>query len=281
MKKSKLILFCITILLFSQHVNAGFPIGKGRWMLVPTFNHYVATSYWDDNRTLHNFDNNGRFVSNYLGVYGGYGVNRDWEILFKVPFISNTYTSDSLIEPNSGIGDVNLGVCYYLSHYDYMRHLSLTGTLIIPFYSNNAAIYKHTLLGYGAMGLEAKLGYAGTNQKVLKKTFYDLEVGVRQYFATEGPTQLFTNLTFGVPIDESWKATATLRGVTSSSPYGNISSNFVASTVNREYDYLRFEVAAGVKATRSTSVWLSIYTDLMGKHIGKGSGYSIFAVIKF
>ncbi len=281
MKKSKLILFCITILLFSQQVNAGFPIGKGRWLLVPTFNHYVANSYWDDNRSLHNFDNNGRFVSNYFGVYGGYGINRDWEFVFKVPFISNTYTSDVLIEPNSGIGDVNLGVCYYLSHYDYYRHLSLTGTLIVPFYSNDTATYKHTLLGNGSMGIEAKLGYAGTNQKFLKKTFYDLEVGIRQYFATEGPTQLFTNLTFGVPIDDSWKAAATLRGVTSSSPYGNRNSNFAFSPLNREYDYLRFELAAGVKATRSTSIWLSVYTDIMGKHIGKGSGYSVFAVIKF
>jgi len=281
MKKNKLILFCIALLLITQQANAGFPIGKGRWLLVPTFNHYVASSYWDDNRTLHSFDKSGRFVSNYLGVYGGYGINRDLEFIFKVPFISNTYTDTTLIEPNSGIGDVNIGLCYYLSHYDYFRHLSLTGTLIIPFYSNQTDVYKHTLLGYGAMGIEAKLGYAGTNQKVLKKTFYDLEVGVRQYFATEGPTQLFTNLTFGVPIDESWKACATLRGVTSSSPYGNISSNFVASTVNREYDYLRFELAAGVKATRSTSIWLSVYTDILGKHIGKGSGYSIFAVIKF
>ena len=131
------------------------------------------------------------------------------------------------------------------------------------------------------MGIEAKLGYAGTNQKFLKKTFYDLEVGIRQYFATEGPTQLFTNLTFGVPIDDSWKAAATLRGVTSSSPYGNRNSNFAFSPLNREYDYLRFEFAAGVKATRSTSIWLSVYTDIMGKHIGKGSGYSVFAVIKF
>ena len=283
MKRIKLILFCIVTILFVQNVNAGFPIGKGRWLLVPTFNHYVATNYWDNNRTLKSFDANGKFVSTYLGVYGGYGINRDWEFIFKVPFLSNTYSSDTLLERNSGLGDINLGITYYLSHYDYYRHLSITGTLIIPFYSNQASVYKHTLLGYGVMGIEGKLGYAGTNQNFLKKTFYDLEVGVRQYFETEGPTQLFTNLTFGVPLDENWKICGTLRGITSSSPYSNnfTSSSSVPNAVNLDFDYIRAEIAAGTKVSRSTSIWMSIYTDITGRHVGKGSGYSFFAVIKF
>ena len=283
MKKIKLLFFCLATVLFVQQANAGFPIGKGRWMLVPTFNHYSASSYWDDSRNLKDFSNNGRFVSNYFGVYGGYGINRDWEFVFKVPFISNRYSENNFLEQNSGLGDVNLGVTYYINHYDYYRHLSVTGTLIIPFYSNDT-LTKHTWLGYGNFGIEGKLGYAGTNKEFLKKTFYDLEVGVRQFFAAEGPTQLFTNLTFGVPLDESWKLCATLRGLTSSSPYPNAfyaNSSTINALVNRDYDYLRFEIAAGVKATRSTSLWLSVYTDIMGRHVGKGSGYSLFAVIKF
>ena len=283
MKSFKLIFFCIATILIVQNARAGFPIGKGRWLLVPTFNHYVATSYWDNGRNLNDFSKTGnaKFVSNYFGLYGGYGINRDWEFVFKLPFISNRYVDTGYLEQNTGFGDVNLGITYYLSHYDYYRHLSLTGTLIIPFYHNDTTNLKHTLLGYGVMGIEGKLAYAGTNQNFLKKTFYDLEFGVRQYFATEGPTQLFTNLTFGVPIDENWKIAGTLRGVTSSSPYQTLNANLVTAQVNRDFDYLRFELAGGVKATRSTSIWASVYTDLIGRHIGKGSGYSLFAVIKF
>ena len=282
MKNFKLIFFCVAALLIVQHAKAGFPIGKGRWLLVPTFNHYVATSYWDDNRDLKDFDKNGKFVSNYFGVYGGYGINRDWELVFKIPFLTNTYSQTDTLERNSGMGDVNIGICYYLSHYDYYRHLSLTGTLIIPFYSNQPTLFKHTLLGYGAFGVEGKLSYAGTNQNFLKKTFYDLEFGVRQFFATEGPTQLFTNLTFGVPVDDNWKICGTLRGISSSSPYGNFNSNTVVpNAVNRDYDYLRVELAAGTKVSRSTSIWGSVYTDVLGRHVGKGTGYSLFAVIKF
>ena len=282
MKRIKYIVVCIVALMVAQQVHAGFPIGKQRWLLVPTFNHYAATSYWDDSRTLKDFNPSARFVSNYFGLYGGYGINRDWEIVFKLPYIANRYVTSGYLEQTSGIGDVNVGVTYYLNHFDYYRHLSITGTLILPFYSNDTTVSKHTLLGYGTVGLEAKIGYAGTNQNFLKNTFYDLEGGVRQYLSSQGPSQFFTNLTFGVPLDDNWKISGTLRGVISSSPYGNLfNSGYVTPLVNRDFDYLRFEVAAGVKATRSTSIWASLYTDIMGRHIGQGSGYSLFAVIKF
>ena len=74
----------------------------------------------------------------------------------------------------------------------------------------------------------------------------------------------------------------TIRGITSSSPYGNFNSNTsVPNAVNRDFDYIRAELAGGTKVSRSTSIWGSIYTDIMGRHVGKGFGYSLFAVIKF
>jgi len=283
MKKLKIFsLIVLLLVMFQQTARAGFPIGKGRWLLVPTYIHYSATGYWDDNRQLQSYTYSGKFTSNYFGLYGGYGINRDLEFVFNVPYVIQTYSSTTIYQQNSNLGDVMLGLCYYLNHFDYYRHLSITGSLIIPFYSNDtttSTAYAKVPIGFGVFGIEAKLGYAGTIQgNFLHNCYYDLDAGIRQYFATQGPTQLFFDATFGVPLDQDWKASATLRGVTSSSSSTLSTTN---NSVNTNFDYIRGEIAIGRKVNRNVSFWGSLFTDLRGKDIGKGSGFSIFAVIKY
>jgi len=118
-------------LMMQKDSFAGFPIGNGRWLLVPTYTHYAADGYWNNNGVFSNFANNGRYESNYLGLYGGVGVGRDLDLLFNVPYITQRYIENgSVTESLSSLGDVSVGLSYFINHFDYYKHLSITGSLI-------------------------------------------------------------------------------------------------------------------------------------------------------
>lgn len=278
-KISKLI--CTWALLFSlqQTAIAGFPIGLGRCLFVPTYTRYQATAYWDKQGLLTNYANNGKYLSSYLGLYGGFGVDRDLDVIFNVNYLSQHYLENGIDAetPLQSTGDFTLGLCYYLNHYDYFKHLSVTGSLIFPTYP---AIENTTLLpGYASTGAEIKLGLCGTNTKTLKNTYYDLEAGIRSYFNAGGPTQFFANATLGVPIGEDWKLSGTLNLISSSS---GLSNDAIPKTifVNRDFDYLRGTISLGRRVDRNIWLYGSIFRDFSGSSVGQGHGFSIYAVIK-
>lgn len=281
------------ILLLSINKSfAGFPIGLGKWMLCPSYIYYSAESYWNNNRELNDYISSdgysGKFTSQYLGLFGGYGINRDLDFLFKVPFVSNTFVEGNRMNTVSGIGDVMLGLRYFLNHYDYTRHLSVTGSIILPFYAAQSlkeakridTIRVNNQLGFATAGLEVKLGYAGSFKTGdMKGLYWDIDGGFRAFLSSNGPTQFFTNLTMGFPLSDEVKMSGTLRGVSSTSPSANLITSS-ATLVNRDFDYIRAELAFGLKLTRSTQIWGGIFSDITGRNIGKGSGYFFTLVIK-
>ena len=44
----KIILLVIITIASIQVSRANFPIGYGRWMLIPSYNYYNAKGYWDN-----------------------------------------------------------------------------------------------------------------------------------------------------------------------------------------------------------------------------------------
>jgi hypothetical protein len=285
MKKTLFILSLLAtqLLLFQNQAKAGFPIGQGKWLLVPTYNYYSATKYWDAQRVVTPYPKNGRFSSNYLGLYGGYGIKRNLDFIFNVPFIIQTYSDTDSLKQLSSLGDVNLGLSYYFNSNDYNKHLSLTGSVIIPFAQSYASTSSSSLIaypaiGYHAFGVEAKFGYAGTNTTTLKNVYWDMEVGLRQYFSYLGPTQFFFNATMGVPLNDDWKLFGSMNYVTS---HSNATFQSTSDGVNRDFDYLRFTIGILARLSKNASVGASIFTDVTGRNIGCGSGFSLFAVFKF
>jgi hypothetical protein len=272
----KIVIILIVSLAFANYAKAGFPIGQGRWLLVPTFTQYNATGYWDENRQSNLYANNGKFRSNYFGLYGGYGIGRDVDFIFNFPYVNQVFTeNNTIIEQLQTTADASVGLKYFLNHYDYFKHLSITGSILIPMYQ---AQNTQLLPGFGSPGLEVKLGLAGTNTTTLKDTYYDIEGGIRHYFNPGEPTQFFANATLGTPIGEDWKLSGTLNGVTSSASGSNSTLN---ALVNRNFDYLRGTITLGRRIDRNISLNASIFTDFLGRNIGQGRGFSIFAVIKF
>lgn len=272
----KVVLILLVALSFATTSKAGFPIGQGRWLLVPTYTQYNASGYWDDNRQANLYSNNGTFRSNYFGLYGGYGIGRDVDLVFNLPYVNQIFAeNNTVVEQLQTTADAMIGLKYFLNHYDYFKHLSITGALLIPMYQ---AQNTQLLPGFGSPGIEVKLGLAGTNTTRLKDTYYDIEGGIRHYFNPGEPTQLFANATLGTPIGEDWKLSGTLSGVTSSASIPNQPIN---ALVNRNFDYLRGTITLGRRIDRNISLNAAIFTDFLGRNIGQGRGFSIFAVIKF
>lgn len=269
----------ILLLVAAKPVYAGFPIGQGRWLLVPTYTHYSAENYWDANRVLTPAPNGERFTSNYFGLFGGFGIGRDLDLVFNIPYITNTRTqNNAIVEQFSGLGDVSLGLSYFLNHFDYYKHLSVTASILVPGYSNIPNTF--ILPGFASIGTEVKLGFCGTNTTNLKNSYYDLEAGIRHYFNTGGPTQFFGNATLGAPLDDNWKISGTLNYVNSTSKLGNSAVPVLNPNLNRDFDFLRGNLSLGYRLNRNMSLWGSIFSDFLGRNIGQGRGLSIYMVIK-
>ena len=278
--KNKFLLILIIFCFPTSKMFAGFPIGQGRWLLVPTYTRYEATNYWDNLGTLTPFDNKGMFQSNYLGLYGGFGIGRDLDLVFNIPYVTNRFIqNNSEIAKLSTVGDVSVGLCYFLNHYDYFKHLSLTGSLIFPMYPVD--LETDLVPGFSSTGGEIKLGLSGTaTGNFLKDSYYDVEAGVKTYF-NGGPTQLFGNAALGVPLDEdaSWKINGTLNAITSGS--GNSDAISKNPYINTDFSYVRLSIGIGKKINRHVTVWGSIFKDIAGRSIGQGSGFSTYLVFNF
>jgi protein XagA len=269
--------FVAVIILLCQQAFAGFPIGKGRGMIVPSYNFYSAQGFWDRNRAYTQYPNNGRFNSHYFGLFGGFGLSRNMDFIFNVPLVGQVRTENNLLRSNWGLGDASFGLKYFLSHFDEQSHLSIAGSLIVPLYQNN----QEPFIGFQKFGAEVKLCYAGSTNKWYRNPYWDMEIGFRQFFDQFGPTQVFANVTGGIPVSDKVKISGTLGFVNSQSSDPNQLFNFNNLFANKQFDFVRATAAMGYVINDRTSIWGNIFMDLTGSNIGRGRGFSLFAVIKF
>jgi len=267
----------LCILLLTHQVYAGFPVGRKHLLLVPTYSYYTARGYWDRN---HNYTpyagDNGKFTSSYFGLYGGYGITRKLDLVFNVPYTNQTSVQNGVSTSNNGLGDATVGLSYFFTRFESLTHFSITGSALIPMYTNPTV--DKPFLGFQEYGTELKLGLAGSDKTNGKYLYYDLEAGARRFFGTEGPTQVFANFTGGVPIKKKWKVSATMGGIISSSNQDTFNPNNL--TANRDFNYLRFTVAGGYSITKKVGLWANGFMDVMGSNIGRGRGFTVFMVIK-
>lgn len=275
---SKIFIAVLFTISFQQTVKAGFPIGNGRWLLAPTYTKYHADGYWDNTGIYNNFANKGRYESDYFGLFGGVGIGRDVDLIFNIPYVQQRYLQNGQVQESlSSVGDVTVGLSYFINHFDYYKHLSITGSLIFPAYPSIEQTYL--LPGFNSTGGEIKMGLAGTNTNYLKDTYYDVEAGIRTYFNAGGPTMFFANATLGVPFNEDWKISGTLNLLSSNSSTGFLTPTNIF--INRDFSYFRGNISLGRRINRNITWFVSIFRDFTGRSIGQGQGFSTFMVFKF
>jgi protein XagA len=273
MKKKLLVAIALFIAVQSF---GGFPIGRGKYLLVPSYNLYQAKGYWDKDRNYTAFSNNGKFSSHYFSIYGGFGISDKVDFVANLPYVIQRRQESNFVEQNSSFGDATVGLSYLLNSFDYYKFLTVTGSLIIPLYSNNSGKLPYT--GFQQVGAEVKLGFSGTNRERLRNTYYDVTAGLRQFFSSEGPTQLFLDALFGVPLDDLNKLTFSINAVNSTSSSNVFNPNNLF--LNRQFSYFRLSTGYGRKIDQNYQIFFTIFSDITGKNTGKGGGGSISLVAK-
>ncbi len=269
----------IAIALFASITSAafaGFPIGRGKYLLVPSYNLYTAKGYWDKDGNYFDYPNSGRFASHYFGLYGGMGIGEKLDLVGSINYTLQQKRETNLLQSNASLGDANIGLQYLLNSFDYYKFLTVTGSLILPLYTNNPAKLPYT--GFQQVGGEIKMAFSGTNRERLKNTYYDVVGGVRQYFSPEGPTQVFLDALFGIPLDDYNKLTFSINTVKSTSSSTVFNPDNL--NLNRSFSYFRLTAGYGRKINQNYQLFFNIFSDITGKNTGKGGGGSVSLVAK-
>jgi hypothetical protein len=269
--------FCfIIIALLVNNAYAGFPIGRGKYLLVPSYNLYTTKGYWDASGTYIPFSNGGRFASHYFGIYGGIGIGERLDFVGNISYIMQRKLETNLTQSNSSFGDATFGLSYLLNTFDYSKFLTVTGSLIVPLYTNDAS--KQPFTGFQQVGGEVKFTFSGSNGERYSNTYFDINLGVRQFFSPEGPTQLFGDALLGIPLDEDNKLTFQLASTKSTSTQTGLVLNPNNLFLNRQFNYFRLTAGYGRKISQKYQIFFSVFTDVNGRNTGKGGGGAISLV---
>ncbi len=269
----KLVALILVVLLVNV-AKAGFPIGRGKYLIVPSYNLYMAKGYWDANGNYFAYSNNGRFASHYFGLYGGIGIGEKLDFVGNISYVMQRKLETGSTQTNSSLGDASFGLSYLLNTFDYSKFLTVTGSLIVPLYSND--VNKTPYTGFQQVGGEVKFTYSGSNGERYSNTYFDINLGVRQYFSPEGPTQVFGDALLGIPLDEDNKLTFQLAGTKSTSTQTLFNPNNLF--LNRQFNYFRLTAGYGRRISQNHQIFFTLFTDVSGRNTGKGGGGAISLV---
>ncbi|TWJ04311.1 hypothetical protein JN11_00019 [Mucilaginibacter frigoritolerans] len=275
MKRTIVTALCLLIfiaLIFPVKTFAGFPIGKYRDIVVPSFSYYTQTDRYDINGNIVKGQPGARFSSYSTSLFFGYGITRRLDFIVNVPFV---YQVNNLGKGNTvtsqGLGDLVAGLSYNLVNFNYKQYLSVQASGVIPLYSSNNGTSS---LGLGDYGSEIKLMYCGS---LLGKGYFNTELAYRRYFDLQGPNQFSYLLTMGYAVSKHNQISVDLYLFRSFSEDKAFNSNIYAE---RDYAFFKPQLNFGHQFTRRFSTFIGGYYVPYGINTGVGYGGSLIAVIK-
>ncbi|QKJ30773.1 hypothetical protein HQ865_13770 [Mucilaginibacter mali] len=279
MKKTYLIVLLLVLAGTINQAFAGWPIGKYRNVVIPSFNYYSSQDTWTSTGQKIKGEPGAGFTSYSVGLYVGYGITRRLDAIVNViaPQQHSAYRNSlgQLVQSTSqGIGDIQAGLSYNLVNFGYKSFLSVMGSAIIPAYDTTYTV----ALGYATYGAELKLMYSGgIDNGILKHTYYNLEAGYRHYFDVQGPNVLIYTAMLGVPLGKRNQAGVEVGGQYSTSVNKSFNPNLA---VNRDFSFTKVSLDYGHTFTRRYSVFLTGFYTLIGRNTGQGYGGSVQMIFK-
>jgi protein XagA len=268
-----LCLLIFFVLILPVKSFAGFPIGKYRDIVVPSFSYYTQTDRYDINGNIVKGQPGARFSSYSASLFFGYGITRRLDLIINVPFV---YQVNNLGKGNTitsqGFGDMVAGLSYNLVNFNYKQYLSVQASAVVPLYNNNNGTSS---LGLGDYGSEIKLMYCGSLPG--GKVYFNTELAYRRYFDVQGPNQFSYLLTFGYAVSKYNQISADLYLFRSFSEDKAFNSNIFAE---RDYAFFKPQLNFGHRFTRRFSTFIGGYYIPYGINTGVGYGGSLIAVIK-
>ncbi|MDO3644493.1 hypothetical protein [Mucilaginibacter sp. L3T2-6] len=267
-------LFFVLILPFKTF--AGFPIGKYRNVIVPTFSYYRQTDRFDDKDHVIKGAPGTSFTSYSSNLFIGYGISRRLDVIATIPYLYQ----QNIVAPgyklvDAGLGDAVVGFSYNLVNTNFVRFFSIGVSAIVPLYNIHNG---PSPLGLSAYGSEVKLMYCGNLPKdVSKKGYFNLELGYRKYYDTQGPDQVSLLGSVGYPVSRHDQFSLDILLWRSFSSNKEFNENIFAA---HDYSFFKPQLNYGHTFTRRFSAFVGGFYVPFGVNTGVGYGGSLLAVIK-
>lgn len=278
--KKDITISLFTCLLFisilPQKTFAGFPIGKYRNVIVPTFSYYRQTDRFDDKDHVIKGAPGTSFTSYSSSLFIGYGISRRLDIIATIPYLYQ----QNIVAPgyklvDAGLGDAVVGFNYNLVNSNFIRFFSIGVSAIVPLYNIHDG---PSPLGLSAYGSELKLMYCGNLPKdVATKGYFNLELGYRRYYTTQGPDQISLLGTVGYPVSAHDQLSLDILLWRSFSSNKDFDANIFAA---HDYSFFKPQLNYGHTFTRRFSAFAGGFYIPFGVNTGVGYGGSLLAVIK-
>lgn len=279
MKKTYLFIILLVLTGTINQAFAGWPIGKYRKVVIPSFNYYSSQDTWTSTGQKVKGAPGAGFTSYSVGLYVGYGITRRLDAIVNVvaPQQHSAYRNSAgqLVQSTSqGVGDIQAGLSYNLVNFGYKSFLSVMGSAIIPTYDTTYTV----ALGYATYGAELKLMYSGgIDNGFLKHTYYNFEAGYRRYFDTQGPNVLIYTAMLGVPLGKRNQMGIEVGGQYSTSSNKSFNPNLA---LNRDFAFTKASLDYGHTFTRRFSVFVTGFYTFIGRNTGQGYGGSVQTIFK-
>jgi hypothetical protein len=279
MKKPFAFTYCLLLLItlaIPCKTFAGWPIGKYRDLVIPSFSYYNQTDHFDNNDNVVKGAPGTGFTSFSANLLVGYGISRKLDFIASLPYI---YSMNKLAPGNTltnqGAGDLVAGLSYNLVNFNFKRFLSVQVSGIVPLYTN---VSGNSALGFGDYGSEVKLMFCGNMPAIiLDKGYFNTELSYRKYYGTQGPDQLSFLGTIGYPVTKHNQVSIDLLFFKSFSSDKLYNPNFFAQ---RDFAFFKPALNFGHTFTRRFSLFIGGYYVPFGLNTGVGYGGSVLAVFK-
>ncbi len=233
---------------------------------------FYAKDFWDaDGNYIRGTQT---FASYSLGINGSYGLSRRLDFMFSVPIAVqvNNYAVNNRV--SAGLADLTLGLSYNLINYKYKNYTSVYGGVIVPLYAK----FADQTLGLGMYGTEVKLMNTGNLALEDKKAYYNLEVGYRQFYDPNGPSQITYLAALGYSINKENQLVLDVSGIYSSSPD---KQRIIFTGAARDYRVTRTSLSYAHVFSRRFSLSASGFYTLTARNTGRGYGFGVQGLYRF
>lgn len=271
------ILVCLMLSFASvQHAHStGFPQGKDRTMIINGLFYYHANAFWDINRNLSYYDEEGLYESLSYRVYIEHGLSTNLTAILSFPYTGAAFENLTFAESRRSAGDVEAGLAwrFWYPAEDFM--LSARALLIWPAYDSSPS----PVPGYGYTGLDFQLIAAGGVLIGQRGAFYSISGGFRTYFETDifqwlysvnAGTNLLRNLELLLELSGRWSESS------------DVSFTPQDVFINTNFDVHKAGIGL-LWMIKPESVGLlgQLYRDYSGSRVAKGKAGSVSILLFF
>lgn len=268
--KFRLFIFCLFAMV--SMARADWPVGKGRFVVLPGFNYFSTAGFFNKNGTRVPQGKDNSFSSYYFGVGITHGLARNLDIFTNVPYIQQNQVAFGTKTTRAGLGDVALGLAFHIPSESKRTHFTTRIAALIPTYTNTTTPF----LGFGANGMQVVANYSFNpgNQQ-----FTIFEVTHNRFFAEDGtgPNQFSGAITWGVNFNDYYMATANFTHMQSASADKTFSTNLPE---NKDFSYGKVTLGIGRKISRTVTPYLQGFYTVYGKNSGVGWGLGLSLITK-